>query len=83
MRSEMETLANNFDAELVALINRAKYMADSVVPCTGPERDEWLKVREHFIAARNLIQRTRYKGDRARHMTGEDYDRINGILRPN
>jgi hypothetical protein len=74
MRSEMETLANNFDAELVALINRAKYMADSVVPCTGPE---------HFIAARNLIQRTRYKGDRARHMTGEDYDRINGILRPN
>lgn len=81
VRNEMETMANAFDAELVGLINRAKHMADCVVPAAAAEREDWLEVREHFIRARNLIQRTRYRDDRAPQMYGEDYDRLNGILK--
>ena len=65
LRSKMEKMANTYDADLLKMMRRAEHMANGVVPCNAHERDDWLKVHAYLREARYLIQRTRYRDDRA------------------
>lgn len=64
MRNRAEVLANAFNDDLRELSEEAVRMANSVVSCIGPERDEWLQVSALLNKARELVQRTRCKQDR-------------------